>query len=51
METIERGGVTAEEGCREVEASGNVPIGDPQTKGNPFIDESKSNVTKDKVKR
>ena len=51
METIERGGVTAEEGCVEVEASGNVPIEDPQTEGNPFVDESKSNVTKDKEKR
>ena len=45
------GGVTAEEGCREVEASGNVPIEDPQTGGNPFVDESKSNITKDKEKR
>ena len=51
MDTIEKGGVTTEEGCGEVEASGNVPIEDPQTEGNPFVDESKSNITKDKEKR
>ena len=52
MEPIEMGGVTAEEGFREEEeASGNVPIEDPQTGGNPFVDESKSNITKDKEKR
>ena len=45
------GGVTAEEGFREKEASGNVPIEDPQTGGNPFVDESKSNRTKDLEKR
>ena len=50
METIEIGGVNADEGL-EKEASGNVPNKDPQTGGNPFVDESKSNRTNDKEKR
>ena len=49
MKTMDMGGVTTEEGCREVEP-GNVPNEDPQTGGNPFV-ESKSNITKGKKKR
>ena len=45
------GDFAAEEGCTDVKASPILPLANPQIESDPFVDESRSNITNNKEKR